>query len=159
MVSKDRIFQKNKSLLGNTLENCLVPFCCGIPQLPRDPICPALLPPQTLNNWGRLGPWAQARLMAFQLHLLWSSFLPSGSWWLSALTRGGRTSYPISLFLQRTVWDRHLCYVPRFWVYFRGLFFFFKCLDLTIIIFSQLWSLKWEPSSILEYWCPRLFLF
>ena len=113
-------------------ESCPVPSCCGIPHYLGTPFVLVFFPLQALNNWRALGLWILARLLAFQLYLLCSSFLPSGGWWLRALARGGRASYPISLFLKRMVWNRHLSYVPRFWIYFRGTFFSFMCLALSI---------------------------
>ena len=72
---------------------------CGIPHYLGTPFVLVFFPLQASNSWRALGPWISTRLLAFQLYLLCSSFLPSGGWWLRALARGRRTSYPISLFL------------------------------------------------------------
>ena len=89
-------------------ESCPVPSCCGIPHY-LGTLFVLVFPLQALNNWRALGLWILARLLAFQLYLLCSSFLPSGSWWLRALARGGRASYPISLFFgildNSTLWS------------------------------------------------------
>ena len=102
-------------------ESCPVPSCCGTPRYLGTPFVLVSFPLQALNSWRALGLWILARLLAFQLYLLCSSFLPSAGWWLRALARGGRASYPNSLFLQRMVWNRHLSYVPMFWIYFAKL--------------------------------------